>query len=177
MVNEVTVGNPRGNYGFASMGYGVDGFIYGSTASGSMYRMHPESGAVQPLGFGRYAVQGVDGMLYFSDDTELFRAKLVPVVDETPPVVTVTAERAEWKPGADHPQDHLVTVTATDEYDTCIEYRINGGEWLEYGAPTLVQAEDVTVVDARATDSSGNVSELASTEFRPGRPNLPGRDE
>jgi len=90
----------------------------------------------------------------------------VPVPDTTAPVVSITlpdANGAGWYTSAPS-----LTVRATDAdsgVDT-VEYRLGtSGSWTAYtGAVTLSDA--ATVVQARATDKAGNVSEPVSRTVR-----------
>jgi hypothetical protein len=64
-----------------------------------------------------------------------------------------------------HTTEPSLTVTATDALsgvDT-IEYRIDGGSWLEYTAPVPV-ADGVELLEFRATDLAGNTSEPGSLD-------------
>jgi PKD repeat protein/glucose/arabinose dehydrogenase len=60
-----------------------------------------------------------------------------------------------------------VTATATGGVgDVEVEQRIDGGEWLAYTGPVVVEDEGVHTVDLRATDGSGAQSEVATVEVK-----------
>ncbi|MDQ2660676.1 MAG: family 78 glycoside hydrolase catalytic domain [Actinomycetota bacterium] len=54
-----------------------------------------------------------------------------------------------------------VSLTASDERAGAVssEYRVDDGEWTSYAAPFTIDEEGATVIEYRATDAAGNVSE------------------
>ena len=78
------------------------------------------------------------------------------IEDTTPPVVTADFDFAT----------RTLTLAATDDLSgvASIEYRIGEGEWLTYTAPLAFEAGVAATVSYRATDGSGNISEVATYE-------------
>lgn len=62
-----------------------------------------------------------------------------------------------------------VTIVASDDGGTgveSVEYRVGTfGDWLIYGAPIDVPGEDATVVQFRAADRAGNISNITSVDI------------
>jgi len=89
------------------------------------------------------------------------------VVDDVAPAVAVTVDPSEptgsngWYTGA-----VSVSATATDESagDVTTEYRIGDGEWSAYTEAVSLTEDGSYVVEFRATDAAGNVSQVESVE-------------
>ncbi|WP_336922145.1 ThuA domain-containing protein [Aquipuribacter sp. SD81] len=93
-----------------------------------------------------------------------------PDEDTTAPEVSATVEPAE-QPAEGYTGPVTVTLTATDDSQATggvvyTEYRLDGGDWTEYTAPVTVDPEVVGygehTFEYRASDASGNVSEIGS---------------
>lgn len=87
--------------------------------------------------------------------------------DVTPPELSVSVSPEEpasgWWNGP-----VTITAEATDDSDgeVYIEYRINGGDWSEYTTPVIVEEQGESLVELRASDVAGNVSDIAEVEVR-----------
>ncbi|MBS1906451.1 MAG: Ig-like domain-containing protein [Actinobacteria bacterium] len=87
--------------------------------------------------------------------------------DTTAPVATVAiapdAPASGWHGGAVQ-----VTAAATDNRDPAprVEVSIDDGAWTAYAAPVSVTADGAHTARVRATDAAGNVSAVASADFR-----------
>jgi hypothetical protein len=64
--------------------------------------------------------------------------------------------------------DVTVSATATDNRDPvpAIEARVDGGPWAAYSDPVVVSADGEHTVELRATDASGNSSQVRSAAFK-----------
>ncbi|MGC9537242.1 OmpL47-type beta-barrel domain-containing protein [Streptomyces sp. UG1] len=90
-----------------------------------------------------------------------------PEPDTTPPVTGVTVEGTKNSDGA-YIGDAKVTVSATDEHGSGverIEYSIDGGPYLAYGAPVVVDRAGTHTLAYRATDKAGNTSTARTVTF------------
>ncbi|WP_367123619.1 OmpL47-type beta-barrel domain-containing protein [Streptomyces phytohabitans] len=89
-----------------------------------------------------------------------------PTGDTTPPEVTSKVD-GEQTPDGEYVTMATVTLTATDDASgvASVEYAVNGGEFTAYTEPFMVHAVGEHTVDYRATDNSGNSSEVASVTF------------
>jgi len=78
-------------------------------------------------------------------------------VDATAPVTTATTDPTLVGGAADGTA--TVTLSATDAGSGVAgtQYRIDGGDWQDYGAPFAITAGGVHAVDYRSTDDAGNV--------------------
>lgn len=87
--------------------------------------------------------------------------------DVTPPELTVITSPEEpangWWTGP-----VTITAEATDDNDgeVYIEYRVNGGDWSEYTTPVIVEEQGESLVEFRASDTAGNVSDVVEVEVR-----------
>jgi len=108
-----------------------------------------------------------------------------PADDTTPPVTGVTVEGTKNSDGA-YVNSAKVTVNATDEGGSgiaAIEYSLDGGPYLAYNAPVLVDRVGTHTVAYRASDKAGNTSAPLTVSFTvaPGggvpAPNCPEYDE
>jgi hypothetical protein len=63
--------------------------------------------------------------------------------------------------------DLPLSFTAQDETSgiAWIEYRVNGGSWTQYQAPTYVRTEGTNTVEYRSVDMAGNVEDVKRVEF------------
>lgn len=113
---------------------------------------------------------------------QLYERKDPPEPVDT--IAPVTAAEAASASGADpvtnwHRSDITLTLTATDgagsaaeepvEYVSGvkqIEYRVNGGEWILYTSPILIQQNGIYTYEYRSTDNAGNVEAVKSIELK-----------
>lgn len=88
--------------------------------------------------------------------------------DTTAPVTGVSVEGTRNSDGA-YVGNAEVTVTATDEHHGSgvdrIEYSLDGGPYLAYGAPVVVDRAGTHTLAYRATDKAGNTSEARTVTF------------
>ncbi|MEU6257184.1 family 16 glycoside hydrolase [Streptomyces sp. NPDC047043] len=113
-----------------------------------------------------------------------FTVVSAPAQDTTPPVTGVSVEGTKNSDGA-YVGSAKVTVTATDEGGSGvdrIEYSLDGGPYLAYTAPVIVDRAGAHTVAYRATDKAGNTASartvsltLVSSPVPP--PNCPEYDE
>ncbi|GAA2659832.1 DUF1080 domain-containing protein [Streptomyces vastus] len=91
-----------------------------------------------------------------------------PAEDKTPPVTGVSVEGTKNSSGA-YINGAKVTVTATDEHDgsgvATIEYSLDGGPYLSYTAPVIVDRAGAHKVAYRASDKAGNTSDARTVSF------------
>ncbi|MFI9825359.1 OmpL47-type beta-barrel domain-containing protein [Streptomyces sp. NPDC052013] len=96
-----------------------------------------------------------------------FTVVAAPPQDTTPPVTGVSVEGERNSDGA-YVGDATVTVSATDEggsgVDT-IEYSLDGGPYLAYTQPVIVDRAGRHTVTYRASDKAGNTSAPLSVSF------------
>ncbi|MEU0193496.1 family 16 glycoside hydrolase [Streptomyces afghaniensis] len=96
-----------------------------------------------------------------------FTVVAAPPQDTTPPVTGVTVEGTKNADGA-YVNSARVTVTATDEHGSGvekIEYSLDGGPYLAYSAPVVVDRAGAHTVAYRATDKAGNTSAARTVTF------------
>ncbi len=97
-----------------------------------------------------------------------FTVVAAPQPDTTAPVTGVTVEGAKNSSGA-YIGNARVTVTATDEHHGSgvdrIEYSIDGGPYLAYTAPVVVDRAGTHTLGYRATDKAGNTSAARTVTF------------
>ncbi|MFE6171043.1 OmpL47-type beta-barrel domain-containing protein [Streptomyces sp. NPDC056464] len=97
-----------------------------------------------------------------------FTVVAAPQPDTTAPVTGVTVEGTKNSSGA-YIGNARVTVTATDEHHGSgvdrIEYSIDGGPYLAYGAPVVVDRAGTHTLAYRATDKAGNTSGARTVTF------------
>ncbi|MCM3124191.1 MULTISPECIES: DUF4350 domain-containing protein [unclassified Mesobacillus] len=90
-------------------------------------------------------------------------------VDKTAPVTTATVN-PESPTGNNgwYTTDVTVTLTSVDEESgvNSPEYRINGGEWLEYTEAIQFNKDGVFTLEFHGSDVSGNVEEIKSIEIK-----------
>ncbi|MFI2629501.1 OmpL47-type beta-barrel domain-containing protein [Streptomyces collinus] len=96
-----------------------------------------------------------------------FTVAAAPPQDTTPPVTGVTVEGTKNSAGA-YVNSARVTVTATDAHGSGverIEYSLDGGPYLAYSAPVVVDRAGAHTVAYRATDKAGNTAAARSVTF------------
>ncbi|WP_369250668.1 family 16 glycoside hydrolase [Streptomyces sp. R41] len=90
-----------------------------------------------------------------------------PVSETTPPVTGVSVDGTKNSDGA-YVNSAKVTVSATDEGGSgvaAIEYSLDGGPYLAYSAPVLVDRVGAHTVAYRASDKAGNMSQPRAVSF------------
>ncbi len=96
-----------------------------------------------------------------------FTVAAAPPQDTTPPVTGVTVEGTKNSAGA-YVNSARVTVTATDAHGSGverIEYSLDGGPYLAYSAPLVVDRAGAHTVAYRATDKAGNTAAARTVTF------------
>ncbi|MGA5356914.1 OmpL47-type beta-barrel domain-containing protein [Streptomyces purpurascens] len=96
-----------------------------------------------------------------------FTVVAAPPQDTTPPVTGVSVEGTKNSAGA-YVNSARVTVTATDEHGSGvekIEYSLDGGPYLAYSAPVVVDRAGGHTVAYRASDKAGNTSAARTVTF------------
>ncbi|MFJ4814816.1 OmpL47-type beta-barrel domain-containing protein [Streptomyces sp. NPDC088801] len=96
-----------------------------------------------------------------------FTVVAAPPQDTTPPVTGVTVEGTRNSAGA-YVNSARVTVTATDAHGSGverIEYSLDGGPYLAYTAPVVVDRAGAHTVAYRATDKAGNTAAARTVTF------------
>ncbi|MET9969216.1 family 16 glycoside hydrolase [Streptomyces sp. NPDC006356] len=97
-----------------------------------------------------------------------FTVVAAPQPDTTAPVTGVSVEGTKNSDGA-YVGNAKVTVTATDEHHGSgvdrIEYSLDAGPYLAYGAPVVVDRAGTHTLAYRATDKAGNTSEARTVTF------------
>ncbi len=96
-----------------------------------------------------------------------FTVVAAPPQDTTPPVTGVTVEGTKNSDGA-YVNSARVTVSATDAHGSGverIEYSLDGGPYLAYSAPVVVDRAGAHTVAYRATDKAGNTSAARTVTF------------
>ncbi|MFD4623603.1 OmpL47-type beta-barrel domain-containing protein [Streptomyces sp. NPDC058475] len=102
-----------------------------------------------------------------ADKSVDFTVAAPPVSDTTPPVTGVTVDGTKNSDGA-YVKSAKVTVSATDEGGSgvaAIEYSLDGGPYLAYSAPVVVDRVGAHTVAYRATDKAGNTAEPRTVSF------------
>ncbi|WP_367319557.1 family 16 glycoside hydrolase [Streptomyces sp. HUAS ZL42] len=96
-----------------------------------------------------------------------FTVVSAPPQDTTPPVTGVTVDGTRNSDGA-YVGNAKVTVSATDGGGSgvaSVEYSLDGGPYLAYTAPVLVDRAGAHTVAYRASDKAGNTSEARTVSF------------
>ncbi|MDX3570750.1 OmpL47-type beta-barrel domain-containing protein [Streptomyces sp. ID05-47C] len=96
-----------------------------------------------------------------------FTVVAAPPRDTTPPVTGVTVEGTRNAAGA-YVGHARVTVGASDEGGSgvaAVEYSLDGGPYLAYTAPVVVDRAGTHIVAYRATDRAGNTSAARDVSF------------
>ncbi|WP_338784461.1 family 16 glycoside hydrolase [Streptomyces sp. DG1A-41] len=102
-----------------------------------------------------------------AEKSVLFTVVAAPPQDTTPPVTGVTVEGTRNSDGA-YVNSARVTVTATDAHGSGvekIEYSLDGGPYLAYTAPVVVDRAGAHTVAYRATDKAGNTAAARTVTF------------
>ncbi|GCB44242.1 hypothetical protein SNL152K_1531 [Streptomyces sp. NL15-2K] len=114
-----------------------------------------------------------------------FTVVAAPPRDTTPPVTGVTVEGTKNSAGA-YVGNVKVTVSATDDHGGSgvdrIEYSLDGGPYIAYTIPVVVDRAGAHTVAYRATDKAGNTSPARTVTFtvvssQVPAPNCPEYDE
>ncbi|MFB7930006.1 OmpL47-type beta-barrel domain-containing protein [Streptomyces sp. NPDC056039] len=96
-----------------------------------------------------------------------FKVVAAPPQDTTPPVTGVSVEGTKNSAGA-YVNSARVTVTATDAHGSGIEkieYSLDGGPYLLYPAPVVVDRAGGHTVAYRASDKAGNTAAARTVSF------------
>ncbi|MGW7203663.1 OmpL47-type beta-barrel domain-containing protein [Streptomyces sp. NPDC054837] len=96
-----------------------------------------------------------------------FTVVATPTPDTTPPVTGVTVEGTKNSAGA-YVGNAKVTVSATDEHGSGvdrIEYSIDGGPYIAYTTPVIVDRVGTHTLAYRATDKAGNTAAARTVTF------------
>ncbi|MFF3348394.1 OmpL47-type beta-barrel domain-containing protein [Streptomyces sp. NPDC002779] len=94
-----------------------------------------------------------------------FTVVVAPPQDTTPPVTGMTVEGTRNSDGA-YVASAKVTVSATDAGGVAgIEYSLDGGPYLAYSAPVIVDRAGAHTLAYRATDTAGNTSAARTVSF------------
>ncbi|MFD5574595.1 OmpL47-type beta-barrel domain-containing protein [Streptomyces cadmiisoli] len=96
-----------------------------------------------------------------------FTVVAAPPQDTTPPVTGVTVDGTRNSDGA-YVANAKVTVSATDTGGSgvaSVEYSLDGGPYLAYTGPLVVDRVGPHTVAYRASDEAGNTSEARSVSF------------
>ncbi|MER5830613.1 family 16 glycoside hydrolase [Streptomyces sp. NPDC002130] len=96
-----------------------------------------------------------------------FTVVAAPPEDTTPPVTGVAVEGTKNSNGA-YVNSARVTVTATDAHGSGvekIEYSLDGGPYLAYTGPVVVDRAGAHTVAYRATDKAGNTAAARTVSF------------
>jgi len=96
-----------------------------------------------------------------------FKVVATPTPDTTPPVTGVTVEGTRNSNGA-YIGNAKVTVSATDEGGSGVdrvEYSIDGGPYLAYTTPVVVDRAGTHTLAYRATDKAGNTAPARTVTF------------
>ncbi|MEU1852626.1 family 16 glycoside hydrolase [Streptomyces sp. NPDC019990] len=99
--------------------------------------------------------------------TVRFTVVATPPRDTTPPVTGVSVAGTKNSDGA-YVNSARVTLTATDAHGSGvegIEYSLDGGPYVEYSAPVVVDRAGAHTVAYRATDKAGNTSAARTVTF------------
>jgi len=102
-----------------------------------------------------------------ADKSVGFTVVAPPAQDTTPPVTGVTVDGTKNSDGA-YVGSARVTVTAADEGGSGvdrIEYSLDGGPYLAYTAPVMVERAGAHTAAYRATDKAGNTAEARTVSF------------
>ncbi|MFI9766756.1 OmpL47-type beta-barrel domain-containing protein [Streptomyces sp. NPDC052415] len=100
-----------------------------------------------------------------ADKSVQFTVVAAPPQDTTPPVTGVTVEGTRNSDGA-YVASAKVTVGATDAGGVAgIEYSLDGGPYLAYSAPVIVDRAGAHTLAYRATDTAGNTSAARTVSF------------
>ena len=114
-----------------------------------------------------------------ANDTVSFRniriQELEPVDEEAPETTAALSPATPDGKAGWYKQPVTVTLSATDAGGSGIEateYRIDGGDWVEYAAPFTIADDGEHLVEYRSTDGAGNVEDTKSASVKVDR-NVP----
>ncbi|SDL11928.1 OmpL47-type beta-barrel domain-containing protein [Tessaracoccus oleiagri] len=156
---EQTFPRTRSMYGTTSViEFGKDGYLY-ATSAGALWRVDPATWERLRLAHTgvRYLAQDGAGNLYFARVATLYRWNfdLPGAIDGTAPVT-----EAEVLGDGQRPDEVSVTLTAVDEGGAGVastQYRVNGGDWLDYDGAITFPTGGSYVVGYRSVDGDANV--------------------
>ncbi|MEV6957805.1 family 16 glycoside hydrolase [Streptomyces sp. NPDC051207] len=148
-------------------GSGVNGIEYALGADGA-WRPYTAPVMVHEAGTHtvRYRATDRAGNVAAVKSVE-FTVVAAPPQDTTPPVTGVTVEGTRNSGGA-YVGSARVTIAATDSGGSGVagvEYSLDGGPYLAYTAPLIVDRAGAHSVAYRATDRAGNTSEPRTVSF------------
>jgi glucose/arabinose dehydrogenase/PKD repeat protein len=102
-------------------------------------------------------------------DTKSVDVDVLAQADEVAPTTTAALNPAQPGNGGTYQRAVTVTLTATDPAGgsgvDVTEYRINGGDWVEYEGPIRREQPGMYLVEFRSTDRTGNVEDTKSVTF------------
>lgn len=146
---------------------GVDGYLYSSTGGGVMWRMDPNSGDFKRFDQrGYYPVQGPDGSLYWTDQTQLFRGRLIHEREDGAPKLALTTSPAE---AATKWVNEPVSVSheLEDASASCVLLSLDAGDtWAVSTGEHEVSFEGVTNLLVKGVDVWGNQSDVQELVIR-----------
>ncbi|MEV5613083.1 family 16 glycoside hydrolase [Streptomyces sp. NPDC052225] len=101
-----------------------------------------------------------------AEKTVTFAVVAPPVEDKTPPTVSLTVDGDKNSDGA-YIGNAKLTLTATDDMSGVdkVEYSLDGGPYLAYTAPVVVDRVGAHSVAYRASDKAGNASTAQTFVF------------
>ncbi|MBG0851023.1 DUF1080 domain-containing protein [Streptomyces spinoverrucosus] len=146
-------------------GSGVNTIEYAIGASGA-WQPYTQPVMVHQVGTHtvRYRAADKAGNVAAEKSVE-FTVVAAPPQDTTPPVTGVTVEGTRNSDGA-YVASAKVTVSATDEGEVAsVEYSLDGGPYLAYTGPVIVDRAGAHSVAYRATDKAGNTSAARTVSF------------
>ncbi|WP_174864586.1 OmpL47-type beta-barrel domain-containing protein [Streptomyces spinoverrucosus] len=147
-------------------GSGVNAIEYAIGASGA-WQPYTQPVMVHQVGTHTVRYRAIDkaGNVAAEKSVE-FTVVAAPPQDTTPPVTGVTVEGSRNSDGA-YVGNAKVTVSATDHGGevASIEYSLDGGPYLTYTAPVVVDRAGAHTVAYRATDKAGNTSAAQTVSF------------
>jgi PKD repeat protein len=102
-------------------------------------------------------------------DSKTVDIDVLSQADETAPVTTPQLTPAQPGSGGTYQRAVTLTLTATDGTGgsgvDITEYRVNGGDWIEYEAPIRREQPGMYLIEFRSTDRTGNVEATKSVTF------------
>ncbi|UUU26259.1 OmpL47-type beta-barrel domain-containing protein [Streptomyces sp. DSM 40750] len=167
--------NPQGDYvsmatvtvSASDTGSGVNTIEYALGDSGA-WQPYTAPVMVHEVGTHKVRFRATDKAGNVSAEKSVgFTVVAPPADDTTPPVTGVTVEGDRNSAGA-YLRSAKVTVGATDHGGSgvaAIEYSLDGGPYLAYSAPVLVDRAGTHTVMYRASDKAGNTAAARSVSF------------
>jgi hypothetical protein len=148
-------------------GSGVNTVEYALGASGA-WRPYTAPVMVHEVGTHTVRYRATDKAGNVSAEKNVaFTVVAPPAADTTPPVTGVTVEGERNAAGA-YLRNAKVTVSATDHGGSgvaAIEYSLDGGPYLAYASPVVVDRAGTHTVAYRASDKAGNTAPARSATF------------